>query len=91
MTAASAPRGVAHVITAQSSAELAGAGLTIDAFAAKCRVQGERLMIRIVIMLALPVSILLIVLTVTILLSWVSGTGLCGTWIASVLPATYCR
>jgi hypothetical protein len=48
-------------------------------------------MIRIVIMLALPVSILLIVLTVTILLSWVSGTGLCGTWIASVLPATYCR
>jgi hypothetical protein len=48
-------------------------------------------MIRIVLMLALPVGILLIFLTVTILLSWVSGTGLCATWMASVLPATYCR
>jgi len=45
-------------------------------------------MIRIVIMLALPVGILLTVLTVTILLSWVAGTGLCGTWMAPVLP--YC-
>ena len=48
-------------------------------------------MIRIVMMLALPVSIILIFLTVTILLSWVSGAGLCGTWMASVLPATHCR
>jgi hypothetical protein len=48
-------------------------------------------MVRIVMLLALPVGILLIFLTVTILLSWVSGTGLCGTWMASVLPATYCR
>jgi hypothetical protein len=53
--------------------------------------QGERRMIRIVLMLALPVAILSIFLTVTILLSWVSGTGLCGTWMALVLPATYCR
>jgi hypothetical protein len=43
---------------------------------------------RIVIMLALPVGILLTFVTVTILLSWVSGTGLCGTWMAPVLP--YC-
>jgi hypothetical protein len=48
-------------------------------------------MVRIVMLLALPVSILSIFLTVTILLSWVSGTGLCGTWMTSVLPATYCR
>jgi hypothetical protein len=45
-------------------------------------------MMRIVMMLALPVTILMIFLTVTILLSWVSGTGLCGTWMALVLP--YC-
>jgi hypothetical protein len=39
-------------------------------------------------MLALPVGILLTFVTVTILLSWVSGTGLRGTWMAPILP--YC-
>jgi hypothetical protein len=47
-------------------------------------------MIRIIIMLAVPLTILLIFLTVTILLSWVAGTGLCGTWMSWVLPASYC-
>jgi len=43
---------------------------------------------RFVLLLALPVSVLLIILTITILVSWVSGTGLCGTWMGLVLP--YC-
>lgn len=47
-------------------------------------------MTRVVIMLSIPVTILLAFLTVTILTSWVSGTGLCGTWMVSVLPVSYC-
>ncbi len=46
---------------------------------------------RIVIFLALPVGVLLIVLTFTVLQSWVRGTGLCATWLGGVLPAAYCR
>jgi hypothetical protein len=48
-------------------------------------------MSRFVMALALPVGVLSVVLTITILMSWVSGTGLCGTWMASVLPANFCR
>ena len=46
---------------------------------------------RIVIFLALPVGVLLFVLTFTVLQSLVRGTGLCATWLGIVLPATYCR
>jgi len=63
--------------------------MTIDAaLCTVCAEWRERWMMRIAIMLALPVGVLLIFLTVTILLSWVSGTGLCGTWMAPILP--YC-
>lgn len=46
------------------------------------------LTVRIIIALALPVLVLLLFLTLTIILSWVHGTGLCHTWMASFLP--YC-
>jgi len=49
---------------------------------------GNWRMNRIVMALALPVGILSAVLTVTIVLSWVQGVGLCDTWMASLLP--YC-
>jgi hypothetical protein len=47
-------------------------------------------MVRVIIMLAVPLTMLLIFLTVTILMAWVSETGLCGTWMVSVLPVSYC-
>jgi hypothetical protein len=46
---------------------------------------------RLVIVLAFPVAILLFLLMVTILRTWVSGTGLCDTWIATWLQEGYCR
>ncbi len=48
-------------------------------------------MSRVALALALPVAILMIVVTVTILQTWVAGTGLCTTWISTVLPVSYCR
>jgi hypothetical protein len=45
---------------------------------------------RIVIALALPVGILMAVLTYTVFVAWQHGGGLCGTWLVSVLPADYC-
>jgi hypothetical protein len=45
---------------------------------------------RVVIWLSLPVGVLMIVLFYTLLLSWAWGTGLCGTWLARVLPGGYC-
>ena len=41
-------------------------------------------MVRVVIMLAIPLTILLVFLTVTIVMAWVSEAGLCGTWMVSV-------
>ena len=45
---------------------------------------------RIVIWLSVPVGLLAALMFYTILLSWVWGTGLCGTWMARVLPPEYC-
>ena len=43
---------------------------------------------RVVLLLALPVTVFMFFLMVTLLVSWVLGTGLCDTWVASVLR--YC-
>ncbi len=48
-------------------------------------------MSRVVLALALPVAVLMIVVTVTILHTWVVGTGLCATWISVILPTGYCQ
>ncbi len=47
-------------------------------------------MTRIVIFLAWPMAVLLAVLTFTLLTGWQQGTGVCGTWLISVLPQGFC-
>jgi len=44
--------------------------------------------VRVIIALALPVTILLLFVMFTIILSWKHGANVCATWMASVLP--YC-
>ncbi len=48
-------------------------------------------MLRVVLALALPVAVIMLIVTVTILQTWVAGTGLCATWISVILPVAYCR
>jgi len=42
--------------------------------------------VRVVLALALPVTILLLFMMFTIIVSWGHGTNVCATWMASVLP-----
>lgn len=44
---------------------------------------------RVIIWLAAPVAVLSAVGIVTIIQSWVNGTGYCDTWLSIILP--YCR
>ena len=44
--------------------------------------------VRVIVALALPVTILVLFLMLTIILSWGHGNDACATWMASVLP--YC-
>jgi len=44
---------------------------------------------KFVFMLSIPVLIISIVLLITVLVSWTTGYGLCGTWMQPIWP--YCR
>jgi hypothetical protein len=45
---------------------------------------------RLIIWLAVPIGLLAGAMFFTLLMSWVWETGLCGTWLARVLPSEYC-
>jgi hypothetical protein len=42
--------------------------------------------VRVILALALPVTILLLFVMFTIIVSWGRGTNVCATWMASILP-----